>query len=53
MARPEVTTRTLKNIFLVIGIGGLVFGTIKPVSSLVGVGSLIISCFFQTLSDGK
>ena len=51
MARAKDIARTLKNVFLLIGIGGLVASSVDPKFFLLGFGSLAVSCVFQMLSE--
>jgi hypothetical protein len=51
MARAKDNYRTLKNVFLLIGIGGLVASSVDLKFFLIGFGSLAVSCVFQLISE--
>lgn len=51
MARAKDNNRALKNVFLLIGIGGLVASSVDPKFFLLGFGSLAVSCVFQLISE--
>ena len=51
MARTK--TGILKNIFLGIGVGSLIASSYRLEFGLVALPSLIISCIFQAIENGK
>ena len=51
MAKPKDNNRTLKNVFLLVGVGGLVASSVDPRFLTLGFSGLVVSCVFQLLSE--